>query len=152
MKRKILLLILPALLLLFSACAPADTDRDAQQTQAAQQSQSTEQSQSPAAVQTVTPQEAKEIMEQQAAYVLLDVRTAEEYGEGHIKGATLLPYDEIQQKAAALLQDKDAVILVYCRSGRRSAIAAETLSSLGYKSVYDFGGIQSWPYEITTED
>ena len=81
-------------------------------------------------------------------FVLLDVRTPEEFAEGHIRGAVLLPYDQVEQKAASLLHDKDKLIIVYCRSGRRSAIAADTLRALGYKNVKDFGGISRWQGEL----
>lgn len=95
----------------------------------------------------ITPLEAKTIMEEQSDVIVLDVRTAEEFAEGHIKGAILLPNDEITAKAASVLPDKNQVILVYCRSGRRSALAANELVALGYTRVFDFGGIISWPYE-----
>ena len=81
-------------------------------------------------------------------FVLLDVRTPEEFAEGHIGGSVLLPYDQVEQKAASLLPDKDKPIIVYCRSGRRSAIAAVTLRGLGYKDVKDFGGISRWQGEL----
>jgi rhodanese-related sulfurtransferase len=81
---------------------------------------------------------------------LLDVRTQEEYDEGHIEGAILLPYDTITASSIGLPADKASAVIVYCRSGRRSAIAAETLLSLGFTNVYDLGGIQSWPYETVS--
>ena len=77
-------------------------------------------------------------------FVLVDVRTPEEFAEGHIAGAVLLPYDEVEQKAAGMLPEKEKAIIVYCRSGRRSAIAADALRGLGYKDVKDFGGISRW--------
>ena len=77
-------------------------------------------------------------------FVLLDVRTPEEFAEGHIAGAVLLPYDEVEQKAAGMLPEKEKPIIVYYRSGRRSAIAAAALRGLGYKDVKDFGGISRW--------
>lgn len=76
--------------------------------------------------------------------VVLDVRTQEEFEDGHIQGALLLPYDTITAETAEeLLSDKTKTILVYCRTGRRSEIAAKALIELGYTSVYDFGGITS---------
>ena len=81
--------------------------------------------------------------------LVVDVRTPSEFAGGHIEGAISLPNETIttaQQPEA--LPDKDAVILVYCRSGNRSAQAARKLVSLGYVNVYDFGGILDWPYEI----
>lgn len=84
----------------------------------------------------------------QADFVLLDVRTQEEYNEGHIPSAVLLPYDRIAAAAAVTLPDKSKEIIVYCRSGRRSAIAAETLGKLGYTKVADFGGISRWKGQL----
>ena len=96
----------------------------------------------------ITAQEAKEIMDREEGYVILDTRAQEEYDEGHIPGAILIPHDEILQKAESLLTDKDQLILVYCRSGRRSKLAAEDLQKLGYTNIKEFGGIIDWPYEI----
>ena len=96
----------------------------------------------------ITPQEAKEIMDSQQGYVILDVREQDEYDAGHIPGAVLLSYTQIEEKAEELLPDKDQLILVYCRSGRRSKIAAEALVELGYTNIREFGGIIDWPYEV----
>jgi rhodanese-related sulfurtransferase len=96
----------------------------------------------------ITAQEAKKIMDTQTGYVILDTRTQEEYDEGHIPGAILIPYDEILQKAETVLTDKNQLILVYCRSGRRSKLAAEDLVKLGYTNIKEFGGIIDWPYEV----
>ena len=95
----------------------------------------------------ITAAQAKEIMDSGEGYLILDTRTQEEYDEGHIPGAILIPYDEITQKAEAVLTDKDQMILVYCRSGRRSKLAAEDLVKLGYTNIKEFGGIIDWPYE-----
>ena len=81
-------------------------------------------------------------------YILLDVRTLEEYEEGHIANSILVPYTEVETAASRKLPNQDVRILLYCRSGRRSAIAAETLANLGYQTIYDFGGILDWPYDI----
>jgi rhodanese-related sulfurtransferase len=96
----------------------------------------------------ISAEEAKAKMEASKDIIILDVRTEEEYSEGHIEGAILLPDYEISEKATEILKDMDATILVYCRSGRRSAISAQELSDLGYTSIYDFGGILDWPYDI----
>lgn len=96
----------------------------------------------------ITAQQAKEIMDTQEGYIILDTRTQEEYDEGHIPGAILIPYDEITEKAEGILTDKDQLILVYCRSGRRSKIAAADLVKLGYTNIKEFGGIIDWPYEV----
>lgn len=97
----------------------------------------------------VTPEQAKRMMEDDPACIVLDVRSEEEYSLGHIPGAVVIPHDEIAARAAAKLPDKGACILVYCRSGRRSKIASEALVSLGYTNVYEFGGINGWPYVTT---
>ena len=95
----------------------------------------------------ITPAQAKEIMDTQDGYVILDVRTREEFDEAHIDGAILIPDYEIADKAESILKDKDQLILVYCRSGRRSKLAAEALVELGYTNVKEFGGIIDWPYD-----
>ena len=96
----------------------------------------------------ITPQEAKRIMDSGEKHIVLDTREQDEFDEGHIPNAILIPYTEIENKAIELLPDKDKLILVYCRSGRRSKIAAETLAKLGYTNVKEFGGIIDWPYEV----
>ena len=99
----------------------------------------------------ITPVEAKEIMDTEKNYIILDVRTEEEFAQGHIEGAMLIPDDEIMEKAEGILTDKSQQILVYCRSGRRSKNAASQLVELGYTNVKEFGGIIDWPYETTVE-
>lgn len=96
----------------------------------------------------ITAEEAKQIMDSEEGYIILDVRTQEEYDEGHIPGAILIPYTQIEEKAEEVLTDKDQLILVYCHSGRRSKIAAEALEELGYTNIKEFGGIIDWPYEV----
>ncbi len=98
----------------------------------------------------ITAEEAWEMMAAQMVTVV-DVRTAEEYSQGHIANAILVPNETIEAEAAAALTDLDATILVYCRSGRRSKEAAEKLLALGYQNVYDFGGIVDWPYDVVQE-
>ena len=96
----------------------------------------------------ITAEEAKQIMDTEEGYIILDVRTQEEYDEGHIPGAIVISHEEIEEKAEEVLTDKDQLILVYCRSGRRSKIAAEALVELGYTNIKEFGGIIDWPYEV----
>ena len=96
----------------------------------------------------ITQVEAKEIMDSSVPYILIDARTDEEYAQGHIEGAILIPEYEIRERAESELPQKDALILVYCRSGRRSKIASEELAGLGYTNVKEFGGIIDWQYEI----
>ena len=99
----------------------------------------------------ITPAEAKALMESREGYVILDVRTPEEFAEGHIEGAILIPDYEIGEKAEGILTDKDQLILVYCRSGRRSKNAANELATLGYTNIKEFGGINDWKYGTVTE-
>ena len=96
----------------------------------------------------ITAQEAKTIMDTEKDYIIIDARTQTEFDEGHIEGSILIPEYEIAQRAENELPDKDALILVYCRSGRRSKIASEELVKLGYSNVKEFGGIIDWPYGI----
>ena len=92
--------------------------------------------------------EAKALMDSESGYIIIDARTQEEYDEGHIPGAILIPEYEIADRAENERPDKNQLILVYCRSGRRSKIAAEELVKLGYTNVKEFGGIIDWEYEI----
>lgn len=97
---------------------------------------------------TISADEAQEKMKALPAdgFTLLDVRTQEEYAPAHIEGAVLLPYDAIADHASEILPDPEQPVFVYCRTGRRSRIAAEALSAMGYREVYDFGGIVDWHY------
>ena len=99
-------------------------------------------------IRLISPADAKAMLESNPDILLLDVRTPEEYAAGYIAGSVLIPYDQIEARAGELPADKSTPIIVYCRSGRRSAIAAEVLAELGYTEIYDLGGIQDWPYDI----
>ena len=99
----------------------------------------------------ITPAEAKTLMDSEDGYIILDVRTPEEFAAGHIAGAILIPDYEIGEKAESILTDKDQLILVYCRSGRRSKNAANELATLGYTNIKEFGGINDWKYGTVTE-
>lgn len=104
--------------------------------------------QADAAYRQISQEEAKEMMDAGDA-VVLDVREQSEYDEGHIPGAVLLPVGSIDEDtAAAVIPEKSAAVLVYCRSGNRSKTAAAALAELGYTDVCEFGGINTWPYEI----
>ena len=126
---KKLIFILLAALLLTACVQEKDNDREA-------------------IYMNITAQEAKEIMDTQEGYIILDVREQDEFDQGHIPGAILIPYTQIDRKAKDMLPDLDQLILVYCRSGRRSKIVAEALVELGYTNIKEFGGILDWPYEI----
>lgn len=116
-----------SLLLLFTGCGGSTADNSYQQ---------------------ITQEEAKEMMDTQEV-IVLDVREQNEYDSGHIPGAVLLPVGTIDEDtAAAVIPEKDSTVLVYCRSGNRSKTASSALAELGYTNIYEFGGINSWPYEI----
>lgn len=116
-----------SLLLLFTGCGGDTADTSYQQ---------------------ITQEEAKEMMDTQEV-IVLDVREQNEYDSGHIPGAVLLPVGTIDEDtAAAVIPEKDSTVLVYCRSGNRSKTASSALAELGYTNIYEFGGINTWPYEI----
>ena len=98
--------------------------------------------------QQITQETAKQMMDEQDV-IILDVREQDEYDSGHIIDAVLLPVRTIDEdRAAAVIPEKDSIVLVYCRSGNRSKTASAALVELGYTQVYEFGGINDWPYEI----
>ncbi len=140
--KKLLMLIFAAVLAVSAVCF-AQEETNAANTQTAQTQT--------AAYKTLTPQQAKERIEQNANIVVLDVRTQEEFAAGHLPNAVLLPVDLIEAKSAEVakvLPDKDAEILVYCRSGKRAHRASQALADMGYTNVEHIGGIMDWPYEI----
>ncbi len=96
----------------------------------------------------ISPVLAKEMIDSGEELIIVDVRTASEFSQGHIPDAILIPNETIGSTPPAELPDKEALILIYCRSGNRSAQAARKLVSMGYLNVYDFGGIIDWPYEV----
>lgn len=96
----------------------------------------------------ITAQEAKKLMDSEENFVILDVRTQEEFDEKHIPGAILIPDYKIRERAEKELTDKDQLILIYCCSGRRSKNVAKVLVELGYTNIKEFGGIIDWPYEV----
>ena len=126
--------------LAFSGCADSDSDKDADDDADKDVSRVAE-------YQKISQKEAKEIMDGGEPYILVDVRTKDEYDEMHIRGAILIPIDELLERAEMELPDKAAVILVYCRTGVRSKTASETLANLEYTGVKDIGGISTWPYD-----
>lgn len=103
----------------------------------------------PAAIyQTISPENAKKALDADPTIILLDVRTPQEFRDGHIPNSILLPDYQLGEKAAQLLPNKEAKIIIYCRSGRRSKLAALQLLEMGYRYVYDLGGIIDWPYDV----
>lgn len=120
-------ILLSSLLLLLTGCSGGTSDGSYEQ---------------------ITQEAAKEMMDTQEV-IVLDVREQSEYDSGHITGAVLLPVGSIDEEtAAAVIPEKDSTVLVYCRSGNRSKTASSTLAGLGYTNIYEFGGINTWPYEI----
>ena len=91
---------------------------------------------------------AKEMMARDDGHVIVDVRRQDEYDEGHIPGAILIPNESIGCDSPEALPDYEQIILIYCRSGNRSKTASEALIDIGYTAVYEFGGINTWPYEV----
>lgn len=104
----------------------------------------------PKGYKTINAEEAKIRIDSGEELIIVDVRTPEEYKEKHIPGAVLIPNETIQDSRPVELPDLDAEILIYCRSGNRSAQAAKKLSELGYTKLFDFGGIIDWPYETVS--
>ena len=101
-----------------------------------------------ASVQNIDQETAKKMMEKDDGHIILDVRTKEEYAAGHIPGAINLPNEDIQDQKPEVLPDTDQIILIYCRSGHRAGLAAEKLAKLGYKKLYNFGGVNTWTGEL----
>ena len=98
----------------------------------------------------VSPQEAMDLMETEKDYIILDVRTPEEFAGAHIPGAINIPNETISTQPPAQLPDQNALILVYCRSGNRSKQAAGKLAKMGYTAIVEFGGINQWPGETVS--
>ena len=132
MKKVILAMIVS---LFFSGCA----------------SLSTQQSIGDNSYRQVSMDEAIDIMNQQTGYIILDVRRVDEFASGHIPGAINIPNETIGTNEIPQLPDKDQMILVYCRSGRRSKEASQKLANLGYTNIVEFGGILDWPGDVVTE-
>lgn len=141
MNKKIILLILSIIIVavLFTGC----NNENGKNENTTSSTQSTVNS-----YEQISQDEAKRIMDEESDYIIIDARDQSEYDEGHIKGAIVIPYTEIEQKAEEMLPNKDQLILVYCRSGRRSKIAAQSLANMGYTNVKEFGGIIDWQYGI----
>ena len=96
----------------------------------------------------ISGEQAKHLMDTETDFIIVDARTIEEFNDGHIEGAILIPEYEIAERAENELPNKEQLILVYCRSGRRSKIASQALADLGYTNVKEFGGIIDWQYEM----
>ena len=100
----------------------------------------------------ISQEEAVKMMGEETGYLILDVRRPDEFAEGHIPDAINMPNEEITDEMPEALPDKDQMLFIYCRTGRRSKEAAEKLANIGYTNVYEFGGINDWKGEIVTEE
>ena len=100
----------------------------------------------------ISQDEAMQIMEEETGYLIVDVRRPDEFAEGHIEGAINVPNEGISDEMPEELPDKDQLLLIYCRTGRRSKEASEKLAKIGYTNVHEIGGINTWPGTIVTED
>ena len=99
----------------------------------------------------ITQEEAKEMMKKDDGHLIVDVRRQDEYDEGHIPDAVCIPNESIGTEQPEKLPDKEQILLIYCRSGRRSKQAAQKLADIGYTNIYEFGGIIDWTGEIVTD-
>ena len=125
--KKLIALAIAAITLIFGGCAQASGYRQ------------------------ITQEEAQKIMQSESGYIILDVRTAQEFSGGHIPNAVNVPNESIETETPKELPDKNQMILVYCRSGRRSKQAAQKLADMGYTDVREFGGINTWQGETTAQ-
>ena len=151
-----ILLFAALLALLLAGCAapktdpgPAETEAETE-TEAKTETEADTEAEATADYHRITAEEAYEMMVSQEV-VVVDVRTREKYDGGHIENAVLVPNESIGSEMPEALPDKESTLLIYCRSGRRSKDAAQKLLALGYQSVYDFGGVIDWPYELVKE-
>lgn len=134
MKSQLLIVILMMAVIMLAACSSSDAgDGNKSEDSTYQQ---------------ISQEEAKKLMDSEMDYVILDVRTKEEYEGGHIAEAVCIPNETIDDTVTEQLPDKDQLILVYCRSGNRSKQASQKLADLGYTDIREFGGINTWQYEI----
>ena len=122
-----------AVIILLSGCTASQSNTDVSYTQ-------------------ITQEEAKAMMAKNDGHIIVDVRRQDEYDEGHVPGAILIPNESITDKKPAELPDLDQIILVYCRSGRRSKEAAQKLADMGYTNIYEFGGIIDWTGETVMNE
>lgn len=143
MKKSVITVLLIIVLFTFSSCTNVNDDSLTENNNI-QEEQLT--------YSVISQSKAKEIIDSDSDVIILDVRTQEEYDAGHIPDAICIDHSEISEKADKLLPDKDKQILVYCRTGRRSKIAAQSLVDLGYTNVKEFGGIIDWEYTTVIEN
>jgi len=153
--KKLLILLTAALtaVILVTGCAAPEKEADSTASETMTEIAAEEETANPIPVgyRQISQEEARQMMESESGYIILDVRTPSEFDEGHIPGAICISHDSIPTDTIPELPDKDQLIMVYCRSGRRSKLAAEQLVSQGYTNIVEFGGINTWTGEVTTE-
>ena len=147
MKRRIALTAAASLCLLLCACGNGTSSAEGTQSEVQTTTASAE-----AAYQQITQEKAKEMMQADDGHIIVDVRRQDEYDSGHILGAILIPNESIGTEQPKELPDLDQVILIYCRSGRRSKEASQKLADMGYTHIYEFGGIIDWTGEVVTSE
>lgn len=165
MNRSVLLSVLAAAMLMLAACSDNDSSSEAESMATTVTSSvtsvssviettfQTSQTETPTAAESynqITQEQAKEMMQADDGHIIVDVRRQDEFDSGHIPGAICIPNESIENEKPTELPDTDQIILIYCRSGRRSKEAAQKLFDMGYTNIYEFGGIIDWTGEIET--
>ncbi len=147
MRKEIALTLLASLCLLLSACGNGTTSSESDQSGV----QITTASEN-VSYQQITQEKAKEMMQADDGHIIVDVRRQDEYDSGHLPDAILIPNESIDKEQPKELPDLDQIILIYCRSGRRSKEASQKLADMGYTNIYEFGGIIDWTGEVVTSE
>ncbi len=150
MGRNLLIAVLLSAIVVISGCQGEQEQATSEKEQVAYEQEQVAHEPAQVAYKEISPQEALALMEEDPNVILLDVRTEEEYYEKRIPGSVLIPDYDLPELAAQKLPDKDATILVYCRTGRRSEASSRQLIEMGYTRVYDLGGIVDWPYDTVS--
>ena len=145
MKRRVRLAAILLFCMIFAACGQA---KDDSQTTGDKNQSNAEGSTQEVTYEKISLEEAKQLMKDEEGYIILDVRTKEEFAEGHIPGAICVPNETISDEMPEELPEQEQLILVYCRSGNRSKQASKKLAELGYTNIKEFGGIIDWDGEI----
>ena len=143
--RRAVLAVFAVLCMLLTACGNGTSSSESAQSEV-----KTTTASAAATYQQITQEKAKEMMQADDGHIIVDVRRQDEYDSGHIPGAILIPNESIGTEQPKELPDLDQVILIYCRSGRRSKEASQKLADMGYTNIYEFGGIIDWIGEVVT--
>ena len=143
--RRAVLAVFAVLCMLLTACGNGTSSSESTQSEVRTTTAS-----AAANYQQITQEKAKEMMQAEDGHIIVDVRRQDEYDSGHIPDAILIPNESIGTEQPKELPDLDQVILIYCRSGRRSKEASQKLADMGYTNIYEFGGIIDWTGEVVT--